>query len=923
MKLHRIALILFCFFMTISNAFTLTDGYKFALENDMNSKINENNIKKIKFDKDIASSLLNPKLDFNATVETSKYTENQLTPNNNKNHTKTDEYKLTLTQPIFDGFESDREKELQKYRFESALFYLKESQNSVALNYTQNYINTLKQKDLLSLNKEAVLISEEIFNKVYKKVASGYGTKLEFDEAKSQLAENRVNLKVQNINLKEAIESLRFYVQKDFDTSELIKPNFYYPLPKTLDDAMTASMDKNPSLMVTKLNLKVAIFEEQKNDKNFLPNVDFVGSYQLNDALHTTTDENSQYKVGFQINYNLYNGGKDSLERKKALQDIKEKHFLITKSEYEIKNKLRLAWNSYKLNEEKFDTLEQYLLVKKDVLDATIKEFDLGTRDLNNLLTTHTEYVDVKKDFISTTYDLLLAKYRVLDAIGVLADTLQNRMPTLEKIKLSERTSRNLFDQTDYNFNKSDALNERKLSYKISQAKLDKVLLPPLKLDDDLSNDKEDIYVDNNTNTKKNIQKENKQEIATIKDEEKSFKEKFLTAPKNKYTINLAMSDSTKRAKWLIQRYNLENDAFYFSFRYENPLQKVMMGIYNSKKEAQTAINSLPKRLKKYGPKIEKVSIKQKLYKKYHTDDYLRIKKQNEYMVEKKPLSNKKDSYTNNEDIKIDKNKIEVFKEVENKQEVTTIKDEEKSFKEKFLTASKNKYTINLALSDSTKRAKWLIQRYNLENDAFYFSFRYENPLQKVMMGIYNSKKEAQAAINSLPKRLKKYGPKIEKVSIKQKLYKKYHTDDYLRIKKQEDFLVKKKHDRIKEITKIKKTEPKANKVSFNKSFKDKFLNAKKDKYTINLAISDSKKRAKWLIKKYNLQNKAFSFRFRDKKPLHRIIYGVFDTKDEAYTALNNLDKRLKSNLPIVEKIERKQKIYYKYNSSYTTSERI
>jgi adhesin transport system outer membrane protein len=909
--------------MTISNAFTLTDGYKFALENDMNSKINENNIKKIKFDKDIANSLLNPKLDFNATVETSKYTENDLTPNSNKNHTKSDEYKLTLTQPIFDGFESVSEKKLQKYRFESALFYLKESQNNVALNYTQNYINTLKQKDLLSLNKEAVLISEEIFNKVYKKVASGYGTKLEFDEAKSQLAENRVNLKVQKINLKEAIESLRFYVQKDFDTSELIKPNFYYPLPKTLDDAIAASMDKNPSLMVSKLNLKVALFEEQKNDKNFLPNVDLVGSYQVNDALHTTTDENNQYKVGFQINYNLYNGGKDSLERKKALQDIKEKHFLITKSEYEIKNKLRLAWNSYKLNEEKFDTLEQYLLVKKDVLDATIKEFDLGTRDLNNLLTTHTEYVDVKKDFISTTYDLLLAKYRVLDAIGLLSDTLQNKMPTLEKIKLSERSSRNLFEQTDYNFDKSDALNKKKLSYQISEAKLDKVLLPPLKLEDDTLNDKkEDIYVDNDN--KEEIEVGKKQEQTIIQKEEKTFKEKFLTASKNKYTINLAMSDSTKRAKWLIQRYNLENDAFYFSFRYENPLQKVMMGIYDTKKEAQKAINSLPDRLKKYGPKIEKVYVKQQLYKKYHTEDYLRIKKQNEYIVEKKPILYKNDIYSN-KDIKTNINQIEVLKEtkIEEKQEQTIIQKEEKTFKEKFLTASKNKYTINLALSDSTKRAKWLIQRYNLENDAFYFSFRYENPLQKVMMGIYDTKKEAQKAINSLPNRLKRYGPKIEKVSVKQQLYKKYHTEDYLRIKKQEDFLVKKKHYNTKEITKIEKIESKENIISQNKSFKDKFLDAKKDKYTINLAISDSKKRAMWLINKYNLQNKAFSFKIRDEKPLHRIIYGVFDTKDEAYTALNNLDEKLKSNLPIVEKIERKQKLYYKYNSLDTTSERI
>ncbi len=60
-------------------------------------------------------------------------------------------------------------KNLQKERFKSAVYYLKESQGKVALEYAIAYINTLREKDLLSLNKESLEISENIFNKVYKK----------------------------------------------------------------------------------------------------------------------------------------------------------------------------------------------------------------------------------------------------------------------------------------------------------------------------------------------------------------------------------------------------------------------------------------------------------------------------------------------------------------------------------------------------------------------------------------------------------------------------------------------------------------------------------------------------------------------------------------------------------------------------------
>merc|ERR1711879_217152 len=115
-------------------AFTLKEGYELALENSMDFKINKNNLNNIKLDQDIANSLSNPSLDFSAKVERSKLTQDQLTPGSNPS-TKSDEYELVLTQPIFDGFESKYEQNLQKERFKSAIYYLKESKDEIASKY--------------------------------------------------------------------------------------------------------------------------------------------------------------------------------------------------------------------------------------------------------------------------------------------------------------------------------------------------------------------------------------------------------------------------------------------------------------------------------------------------------------------------------------------------------------------------------------------------------------------------------------------------------------------------------------------------------------------------------------------------------------------------------------------------------------------
>lgn len=170
--------------------------------------------------------------------------------------------------------------------------------------------------------------------------------------------------------------------------------------------------------------------------------------------------EYNEYKVGFEISYNLFNGGRDTLSDKKALQNIKDKELLVKKSKYQVKTDLRLAWNAYKLNKEKQESLKQYLIVKKDVLDATNKEFDLGLKDLNTLLETNIEYVDIKKDLIRNTYDLMITNYEILNAMGKLSEALEDKLPTLDKIDADDLVL-NMQNDLDFSFDRDTKYEEK------------------------------------------------------------------------------------------------------------------------------------------------------------------------------------------------------------------------------------------------------------------------------------------------------------------------------------------------------------------------------------------------------------------------------------------------------------------------------
>ncbi len=702
MKFIRLFLLVILY-LSSSHSFSLQDGYLKALENDIDTQINKNNLKTIEYDKDIADSMYLPKVDLSASVEVDQSSQNKLN--------KSDQYGAKISQPLFDGFEAKFEKKLQDSRYESAKYYLEQSKNNLAMDYIQSYINTLRQKDLLDLGVKNLAISEDIFNKVYKKVSVGYGTKLEFEIAKENYIKAKVDLSTKKINYRNAIESLRFYVHMDFDTNELIKPTFYFNLPKNLQDSLNIAMNQNPSYLLAKTNVQVAIMEQKRDLKSNYPSLALVGSYSKYNSLNNATnDPYDDYKLGLEFNYNLYNGGKKRALSKKAIQKINEKTYLLQKTQYQLESDLRLSWNNYSLNKEKEEKQIIYKKAKKDVLDATIKEFDLGLKDLNSLMDEHNSYILAKSDYINTSYDFMLAKYKVLASIGTLSSLISDPNLTLEK-KFSNEL-----------FKKNKSKKNKPIKKQIYNNPLSKLINIPK------SKQSKSIEKQTNLNT--------------------NFKDKFLNSPSNKYTINLAYTNTKKYAQKLLDKYKINNNSFYFSFGKIKKLQKIMMGIYDSRHEAKIALNSLPKSLKKAQPRIELISIKQKLYHKYHGNTSLC----------------KKD--------------VKIIKQQTNHNKISVSTDE--TFKKLFLSSPSNKYTINLAYTNTKKYAQKLLDKYKINNNSFYFSFGKIKKLQKIMMGIYDSRHEAKIALNSLPKSLKKAQPRIELISIKQKLYHKYHSKDNL-----------------------------------------------------------------------------------------------------------------------------------------------
>ena len=110
--------------------------------------------------------------------------------------------------------------------------------------------------------------------------------------------------------------------------------------------------------------------------------------------------------------------------------------------------------------------------------------------------------------------------------------------------------------------------------------------------------------------------------------------------------------------------------------------------------------------------------------------------------------------------------------------------------------------------------------------------------------------------------------------------------------------------------------EAKIKKVEFKEkgTFKEKFLTALPDNYSLNLATLYSMEEVEKFLTKHDISQNAFGFLFGKEKSHAKVMYGIYKSKDEAYKARSKLDRKLRRNNPTVEKIKVKQALYKKYH---------
>lgn len=347
---------------------------------------------------------------------------------------------VTLTQLLFDGWETHYEVERQKARVTSSANRVRETAELVGLSIVESYLETLRQRQLLVIARQNVEEHLGILDQIQQGVDGGRSTQADLEQAKARLSSARTIESSTRQNLRNAEAQYRQEVGDQ--PGQLTLPAVpYEKLTANVDAEVEKALSYSPTLDIFESDIEVAYAESLKTRSTFYPQVDL----QLNarnghdlGGIHGRDTSASGLVV---MNWNLYRGGGDMARAREFIHRHQQSKESRTEAARSVENDVRQTWASMAAAGERARQFAAQADANIEVVKAYKDQFSLDRRTLLDVLDAQNELFVSRSNAINSEFLEIFAVFRLLALKGELLPTLGVQYPGESKLASDEMWS--------------------------------------------------------------------------------------------------------------------------------------------------------------------------------------------------------------------------------------------------------------------------------------------------------------------------------------------------------------------------------------------------------------------------------------------------------------------------------------------------
>jgi adhesin transport system outer membrane protein len=338
------------------------------------------------------------------------------------------ETSLTLTQMLFDGFETKYENARQQARVLSASNRVREASELIGLSIVEAYLDVMRQRELLRIARENVADHMAILEQINDSAHAGRSTRADGEQAKARMAAARANEASVRESLRVAEAN---YVRYVGDVApDLIMPEVPVgSLSADVEKELQLALSQSPTLAIYNADIEVAHAEYESTKGVMYPQIDLQLNGRTGNDINGIEGRDHNATALVVMNWNLYRGGGDTARVREYINreaQAKEARVQMARG---VENDVRQTWARMVSAGERAREFAAQASANTEVVKAYKDQFDLNRRTLLDVLDSQNELFVSKSNTINSEFLEIFAVYRLLALKGELLANLQVQPP--------------------------------------------------------------------------------------------------------------------------------------------------------------------------------------------------------------------------------------------------------------------------------------------------------------------------------------------------------------------------------------------------------------------------------------------------------------------------------------------------------------
>lgn len=364
----------------------------------------------------------------------------------------------SITQPIFNGFETYNRIDAAEARTGAADFTMADAQQGIALRAAQAFLNVMRAREAYDKTTSYQDKIKDYLSRINGMVDAGAADESEAAQAKNiqsmlenTAAEMEGQVKLALADYAEAVGAMPSGELRHDHTQKVL--NF-----STAEEAIDYAAGHHPLILSARKNMDAEDNEVSADIGALYPKLDGELSYLKRDQKEEIGGEVEDGRAVMRLNWGFSTGGGQLARIRKSKAERSEALARIAQTQREIERDVRRAFVEYETASKQKDLTANRAVVTKELFGTYEKQFEASKVRLLQLMQAENQLFTAELERINADYRVTMAEYAALASMGNLIaalqlDSAQSAAPTATPVAAAapqiDTTKQDVYPQTE------------------------------------------------------------------------------------------------------------------------------------------------------------------------------------------------------------------------------------------------------------------------------------------------------------------------------------------------------------------------------------------------------------------------------------------------------------------------------------------